>query len=80
MPAGLVAHNAEQRHGRCGLDNNQAHKYQVAQMECASKTRSSTHRCIVNDMRKVWRRIAGAWNKRVDQRITKAGLAFTLAV
>ncbi|MFN0106224.1 MAG: DUF58 domain-containing protein [Bryobacteraceae bacterium] len=31
-------------------------------------------------MRKVWRRAAEVWRKRLDQRITKAGLAFSLAV
>lgn len=31
-------------------------------------------------MRKLWRRAADAWRARLDQRITKAGLAFTLAV
>ncbi len=28
----------------------------------------------------MWRRLSGAWRKRLDQRITRAGLAFTLAV
>lgn len=31
-------------------------------------------------MRKLWRRATEAWRKRLDQRITRAGLAFTLAV
>lgn len=31
-------------------------------------------------MKKVWQRVAAAWRKRLDQRITKAGLGFTLAV
>ncbi|HEU0121157.1 MAG TPA: DUF58 domain-containing protein [Bryobacteraceae bacterium] len=31
-------------------------------------------------MGKLWRRAAEAWRKRLDQRITKAGLSFTLAV
>jgi uncharacterized protein (DUF58 family) len=31
-------------------------------------------------MRKVWQRVAASWRKRLDQRITKAGLGFTLAV
>jgi uncharacterized protein (DUF58 family) len=31
-------------------------------------------------MRKLWRRAAAAWRARIDQRITRAGLAFTLAV
>ncbi|MBI2688315.1 MAG: DUF58 domain-containing protein [Acidobacteria bacterium] len=31
-------------------------------------------------MGSVWRRLAAAWRVRVDQRITKAGLAFSLAV
>lgn len=52
----------------------------MSQVQRASKFRSLVHRCIVNDMRKLWRRAAEAWRSRVDQRITKAGLAFTLAV
>jgi uncharacterized protein (DUF58 family) len=31
-------------------------------------------------MGKLWRRLSEAWRKRLDQRITKAGLGFTLAV
>lgn len=31
-------------------------------------------------MGNLWRRLSEAWRKRLDQRITKAGLAFTLAV
>jgi len=31
-------------------------------------------------MGKLWRRAIGAWRKRLDQRITRAGLAFTTAV
>jgi uncharacterized protein (DUF58 family) len=31
-------------------------------------------------MGKLWRRLSEAWRKRLDQRITKAGVAFTLAV
>ncbi len=52
----------------------------MPQVQRTSKFRSLVHRCIVNDMRKLWRRAAEAWRKRIDQRITKAGLAFTLAV
>lgn len=49
-------------------------------MKRAAKSRSGAHRCIVNDMGKLWRRLSEAWRKRLDQRITKAGLGFTLAV
>lgn len=52
----------------------------MAEVQRPSKSRSSVHRCIVNDMGKVWRRLSEAWRKRLDQRITRAGLAFTLAV
>lgn len=31
-------------------------------------------------MRKFWRRVRETWRKRLDQRITRAGVAFTLAV
>ncbi len=52
----------------------------MAEVQGSSKSGRGVHRCIVNDMRNLWRRLVTAWRNRVDQRITRAGLAFTFAM
>ncbi len=52
----------------------------MTQVQSPPQSRNVLHRCIVNDMRNLWRRRAEIWRSRVDQRSTRAGLAFTLAM